>query len=177
MHPSEAALATLPHYLHPSLPMERSEVTLSHILPYLAISWHILSYLVTSCHILSYLVISCIIWSYLVISCHILSYLVISCHTFPYLVIYWHHLKFLANSLFREAILAKKVKNLSTFVNGTHCKVTMVLLGFKSNLCPLTGAGPVQEPLPVSWILSFRCHSFDKFGFGKTKIIFCYVLH
>lgn len=34
VHPSEAALATLPHYLHPSLPMERSEVQAQYRNPY-----------------------------------------------------------------------------------------------------------------------------------------------
>ena len=34
VHPSEAALATLPHYMHPSLPMERSEVQAQYRNPY-----------------------------------------------------------------------------------------------------------------------------------------------
>ena len=34
LHPSEAALATLPHYLHPSLPMERSEVQAQYRNPF-----------------------------------------------------------------------------------------------------------------------------------------------
>ena len=34
LHPSEAALATLPHYLHPSLPMEKSEVQTQYRNPF-----------------------------------------------------------------------------------------------------------------------------------------------
>ena len=34
LHPSEAALATLPHYLHPALPMERSEVQAQYRNPF-----------------------------------------------------------------------------------------------------------------------------------------------
>ena len=34
LHPSEAALATLPHYLHPGTPMERSEVQAQYRNPF-----------------------------------------------------------------------------------------------------------------------------------------------
>ena len=34
LQPSEAALATLPHYLHPSVPMERSEVQAQYRNPF-----------------------------------------------------------------------------------------------------------------------------------------------
>ena len=34
IQPSEAALATLPHYLHPSVPMERSEVQAQYRNPF-----------------------------------------------------------------------------------------------------------------------------------------------
>ena len=34
LHPSEAALATLPHYTHPALPLERSEVQTQYRNPF-----------------------------------------------------------------------------------------------------------------------------------------------
>ena len=90
-------MATLPHYLHPSLPMERSEVTPFHTFPHHVVPSHIILYHVISCHL-----ISCQIFPYLVLSWYILPYLPISCP------ISWHTLKFLAELFFWEAILSEK---------------------------------------------------------------------